>query len=80
MLISHNALEFAEWIWQTQSGEKISVEQEGNVLYGYGTELAVLRIFLYYNQVEGEKVRGQITQTSKGIAFRLEIFPEESFS
>jgi hypothetical protein len=53
--------------WTKIAKEKVEVDAVQNTVYGYGSELAVLRLFLKYNLVDRnrktrvEKRRGQWT-------------------
>lgn len=45
--------------WSERAGEPIKVEAHGTLIYGFGSELATLRLFRKFNMQEGAKVTGR---------------------
>jgi len=68
-----NLLKRVKQQWEETAKETIEVEQIKGAIYGFGTELAVLRIEHGYRGSNPEKVRAGYSENMKSWYFVLEI-------
>ncbi len=69
--LSKTKLDCVERDWSRAAKEPVKVEWIGGTLYGFGSELAVLRLYYYYRH-SGPKARAQYSPNRKSWVFSLE--------
>ncbi len=72
--VTEDGLKRVKKSWEKIANEELEVENISGTIYGFGSELAVLRIFHDYNKATGEqKVVGSVGNSkSRGWNFSLE--------
>lgn len=78
MQITERQIKMIESDWAEYSGEKLNIEIVGSCVYGYGSELACLRIFHSYlkasaKTAEESKMRVEYSKNLKSWFFSLEV-------